>query len=117
MRIRWVAVPVSFALLLAFILFVPVVRSSGGESVCGTDGCIHGIVQYESMSYAYGGWGAFFQTEVNWYVVDGWVCSCPAVTSVPCCVPPFSWIVWPVVDSLVVGSVFSAFLVTRRTPK
>ena len=101
---RWLfaAVPVGLTLLLAFILFVPVVLAPGDGTMteCNPQTCVVGIQQYESVSYAYGGWGAVFQTGVNWYRVDGWVCMCPAEVSghiVPCCVPPYGWLIWSVV--------------------
>ncbi len=115
-----IAVPVSLTLLLVFIVFVPVVQSPGGgtHDECGQGGCINNIVQYESISYAYGGWGAVFQTGVNWYNVNGWVCSCPAQVegrpNVQCCVPPFAGVVWPATGLLLLADLVSIAIVAGR---
>ena len=106
--------PVVLSILIVFILFVPVVRLPGyaWTSVCGPHGCVSDIVQYESISYAYGGFGAVFQTGVNWYNVNGWMCMCPAETAtshVPCCVPPYADVIWPALVIMLavdIGSIF-----------
>ena len=97
-------------LLLIFVLFVPVVRSPGGGtmSVCGPHGCINNIIQYESISYAYGGWGAFFQTGVNWYAVQGWMCMEGA------CVVPYYAAVWSVVSALLLADYLSFLVIVIR---
>lgn len=106
------AVPLGLTVLLVFAIFVPVVPSQGGGSMteCSPHGCITDIAQYESVSYAYGGWGAIFQTGVNWYFANGWVCSCPAETAghvVQCCVPPFAGVVWPAMGLLALADLVS----------
>lgn len=111
-RLLAAAVPLGVAVLLVFIIFVPVVPSQGGGSMtgCSPHGCMTDIVRYESVSCAHGGWGAAFQTGVNWYLVDGWVCSCPAEMPghiVPCCVPPLAGVVWPAIGLLAVADLVS----------
>lgn len=108
MKTRWLAtIPVGLTLLLVFIIFVPALQ--GGTH---TEDSLN-IVQYESISYAYGGWGALFQTGVNWYDVNGWVCSCPP-NATECCVPPFGGIVWTVVGLLSLADLLSIVVITRR---
>src|SRR5215471_17041937 len=102
-KIRWVTMlSVVIAIVIVVLLFVPVVpNSSGGTmTVCNSTGCIYNIVQYDSISYFYGGWGAYLQTGTYYYTVQGWLCSCPAEgpgQNIPCCVPPAAGIIWPLV--------------------
>ncbi len=120
MRARWLAIPVTLTILLVFIIFVPLVQTPGGTSIgCGPTGCVT-VVQYTSISYAYGGWGAFYQTGVNGYSVDEWVCFCPAEVSgqyVQCCVAPLAWIIWPVVGLLSLVDLVSLVIITRKLAK
>ena len=115
MKLRWLLlIPIVLASVVVFVLFVPVVldpsfASGGTAMVCHASTCIS-FVQYDSISYLYGGWGAYFQTGVNYYTVQGWTCFCPPEQPghyVPCCVPPYAGVVWPVVYSLLAGAVAS----------
>jgi hypothetical protein len=110
----FVAVSIVLAIALVFILFIPIVPQPGGRfEVCSSTGCISDV-QYDSISYAYGGWGGYFQTGVNWYTVQSWVCFCPLETPghiIPCCVPPFGAVIWPIVGLLLSGDVVSVGVV------
>ena len=75
--------------------------------------CVSNIVQYESISYAYGAWGAVFHTGVNWYYISGWACFCPA-NATECCIPPFGGIVWTVIGILSLVDLLSIIFITRR---
>ncbi len=115
MKAHWLAtIPVGLTFLLVFIIFVPAMQSQGGgtHTECSPTGCVT-VVQYESISYAYGGFGAVFQTGVNWYFVSEWVCSCPN-NATNCCIPPFWRIVWPVLGLLSLGDLLSIIVITRR---
>ena len=118
MKKRWfLFVLLALTASLVLVLLVPVVLdpsfAHGGTSmVCSPRGCIS-FVQYDSISYAYGGWGAYFQTGVNYYTVSGWFCSCPAESPghyIPCCVPPYAGTVWPIVYSLIAGVIATTTL-------
>ncbi len=116
MKTYWLAaIPVSLTLLLVFIIFVPVIRepSNGIWTDCNGQICVSNIVQYESISYAYGAWGAVFHTGVNWYYVSGWVCYC-TINATNCCVAPFAGIIWPVVGLLFLADLLSIVVITRR---
>jgi hypothetical protein len=110
LKLRRVVIPVCLTILLAYILFAPVVKSPGGGSMssCDSHGCTYNIEQYESISYAYGGWGAYFQTGVNDFVVTGWMCYL-----VPC-VPQYYGVVWSVVLVLLIADVLSFLVIARR---
>ena len=108
---RWLlSILVALTAGFVLVLFAPVVldpnfANGGIAMVCSTRGCVS-LVQYDSISYAYGGWGAYFQTGVNVYTVNFWVCMCPAQPpgqTIPCCVPPYAGIIWPIVYSLLAG--------------
>jgi hypothetical protein len=64
------------------------------------------VVQYESTSYAFGGWGAVLQTGVSRYYVGGWMCSCP-MNATMCCVPPFAGSVWTAVSLLALADLLT----------
>src|SRR6266851_3887553 len=88
LKLRWLAVlPVVLTGALVMLLFVPIVVQPGSDHlVCSQGSCI-AVRQYDSISYRYGGWGAYYQTGVNYYTVREWVCSCPqGLTN--CCLPP-----------------------------
>ena len=109
-----VAIPIILTTLLVVMFFVPVVPdanyTSGGNcdrSYCGP------VAQYASLSYAYGGWGAWFQTGVNWYAVQSWRCMCPS-NAVNCCIPPYADVILPVVGVLFMLDILSAALLLRR---
>ena len=108
LRRLFLAIPLALTLLLVLIVFVPVVPNpgSGVTNVCGPGGCVK-MVQYDSMSYAYGGMGAIFQTGTNVYQVTQWMCSCPPQNLANCCVPPLVHVVWPIVDFLVLIDLLS----------
>lgn len=91
---------------LAFILLVPVTETPNGRyTECDPNGCVN-VVQYQSISYAYGGWGGVFQSGVNLYSLNGWSCSCPAATAghvLPCCIPPLAYVLWPILGLVFIG--------------
>lgn len=113
MRKRWYAVPLVLVFVLGFILFVPVVRPPGDtiSMSCHGSRCVQ-FVQYESISYAYGGSGAIFLTGVNQYSLTSWVCMCPADSSAPCCAPPYTSITWPALGLLFVAVLISLAVVS-----
>lgn len=117
-NLKLLLIPACLTLLLVFMLFLPVIPTPNGSYTgCGPHGCVD-VVQFGSISYTYGGWGALFQTGVNWYAVDGWMCSCPSNAS-NCCVPPYAGVVWGAVAVLFVVDLLS-LLINRRwaaTPK
>jgi carbohydrate-selective porin OprB len=114
MKIRWLAtIPVSLTFLLVFIIFIPVVQTLGGTYTSSSPTGSVVATQYASISYAYGGWGAIFQTGVNWYNVNGWMCSCPD-NSTECCIAPFAGIIWTVVGLLSLADLLSIVVITRR---
>jgi hypothetical protein len=96
--------------LMIFILFIPVVPTSHYQT-CGPAGCTN-VTQYESVAYHYGGWGALFQTGVNWYAVDGWRCSCP-INATNCCVAPYGSVILGVLIMLSVIDLVSVALLVR----
>jgi hypothetical protein len=111
MKTRWLAaIPVALTFLLVFIIFVPIVQSQAGGifTECEPRRCVT-VVQYESISYAFGGWGAVFQTGVDWYHVGGWACSCP-MNATACCVPPFAGIIRDVIGFLAVTDLASMII-------
>lgn len=71
-------------------------------------------MQYDSISYAYAGWGAYYQTGVNYYMLQGWMCSCPA-NAVACCVPPLGWIIWPIIVGLLATDIASIVIINRSS--
>ena len=75
-----ISIPVIITAVLVAIVLVPSVPTPGGTfTECGPAPSYCGkVVRYGSLSYAYGGFGATYQTGVNSYSVQGWVCSCPA---------------------------------------
>ena len=106
--------------ILALTVLVPLTTSpGGGYRTCGPSRCID-VVQYESVSYAYGGWGGIFQSGVNIYSLNGWSCYCPASAvsnATPCCVPPFAYVLWPVLGLVLVadlGCLVAIFLSNKR---
>jgi hypothetical protein len=126
MRARKVIVmliPAIITAILVTVILVPSVPTPGGSyAACGPAPSYCGqVVQYGSLTYAYGGFGAVYQTGVNSYSVEGWVCFCPAQTAgnvVPCCVPPMAGLIWPAVGVLVLADGISiVILVVRFGPR
>lgn len=115
MKTHWLAaIPVSLTFLLVFIIIMPAVQSQGRTlTECSPTRCVT-VVQFESISHAFGGWGAVFQTGVNWYYVGGWVCNCPA-NATECCVAPFASIVWTVVGILFLVDLLSIVVITQKS--
>ncbi len=113
LKARWLAIPpIVFTAALVLLLFVPiVVNSNATHQVCDPYGCVR-VVQYESIGYAYGGWGAYYQTGVNYYTVQEWICSCPP-NSTSCCIPPFQGIIEAIVVALLAADLGSIFLAVR----
>ncbi|HYY92202.1 MAG TPA: hypothetical protein VE955_09450 [Candidatus Dormibacteraeota bacterium] len=74
---RWVTIiPFVLSVVLVFIILIPVLPR-GQFTLCHGSDCV-GVVQYDSISYDYGGWGAIGNTD-GYYSVESWMCSCPAV--------------------------------------
>ncbi len=112
---RLAILPIVFTVALLVLLFVPIVVDAGFTTgtmmVCNANGCVR-VVQYDSVSYAYGGWGAYHQTGVNYYTVEGWICSCPP-NSTSCCIPPFQGIIAAILRVLLATDIGSIFLAAR----
>ncbi len=88
MKTIWLTIPpIIVTAAVALLLFVPIVDSGNGYTVCDPGGCIQAH-QYESIAYHYGGWGAYYVTGTNYYTVESWICLCPS-NPTNCCVPPF----------------------------
>jgi hypothetical protein len=95
-------------LLLIFIVYVPVLKERGQTGnwieCTGFGHCFEHVVQYESITYAYAGYGAFFQTGVNWYDIMQVMCFGPPVYHCPdpmdCCAFPLRGVVWAIVGLL-----------------
>ena len=112
---RLAILPVVFTGAVVVLLFVPIVLdpnfATGTLTVCNPNGCVT-VVQYDSVSYAYGGWGAYYQTGVNHYTVQWWMCSCPPI-STNCCVPPFGGLILAIATVLLAADIISLVLVLR----
>jgi hypothetical protein len=118
LKLSWVIlVPVVLTAVLLIVLFAPVVldpnfRNGGSAMVCGPNApgshtiVCTSFVQYDSIAYAYGGWGAYFQTGVNYYTIQGWMCF-------EACVAPFGGIIWGLVAALLSADFVSLVFVTR----
>jgi hypothetical protein len=108
MRRRWLLIPISLTFLLSFLLLVPFITQPGAgvSSICDSSGCVR-FVQYESISYAYGGWGAVYDSGVNTYNLYPWICNCPIDANIPCCVPPYAAEIWPVAGLLLIADLIS----------
>ena len=118
MKSRWLAIlPIVFTVALLVLLFVPLVvdanftTGTGTMMVCNANACVT-VVQYDSVSYAYGGWGAYYQTSVNYYTVQGWICSCPP-NSTSCCIPTYQGIIEAILTALLAADIGSIFLTVR----
>jgi hypothetical protein len=115
-KLSWpVLVPIVLTAVLIVMLFVPTVvdpsYSRGTVRECNPTAC-YTVVQYDSISYEYGGWGALYQSGINTYFVGGLPpCPCPlGVTN--CCIPPDAGIVWTIVWTILAADIASALFVT-----
>jgi len=107
---RWLAViPVSLTLLLVFIIFVPVIQLNG---MCAKgSGCVN-IVQYDSISLVFGGWGVGVQrgainlVHVGFYICGGFG-KCPPTSG-----PYVSF--WTGVGLLALADLVSVVLIAGR---
>jgi hypothetical protein len=120
-----ISIPAIITAILVAVVLVPSVLTPGGtHTVCGPAPSYCGqVVQYGSLSYAYGGFGAVYQSGVNSYSVESWVCSCPAQIQgkvVPCCVPPLAGLIGPAVGVLLLADTISLIILFvesgRRKP-
>ncbi len=114
---RLMLVPLVFSAILVFVVFIPVLPS-GQFTLCHASDCVN-VVQYDSISYDYGGWGAIGNTD-GYYSVQSWMCFCPAEAPgqyVPCCVPPYADMIWPAVALLFAADVASVIAVMGWIPK
>ena len=115
---KLILVPTVFSAVLVFVVFVPVLPS-GQFTLCHASDCV-GVVQYDSISYNYGGWGAIAHTD-GYYSVESWICfPTPVATGgqiIPNCVPPYADIMWFAVALILAADVASVIAVMGWIPK
>jgi hypothetical protein len=118
LKLRWVILfPIILTAVILIILFAPIVldpsfangatamtcgpKPRGSQNIVCTS-----FVQYDSIAYLYGGWGAYFQTG-GYYTIESWLCGGP-------CVAPFAGIIWGSVTMLLGADLVSVVFVIRR---